>query len=95
MSDYPTRLVGRDNVCIVQPAGCDEAEYWREIDEDPNAVVHVSLLGGLDRDGEEWISSVFSTRAKAEAFIIDRDVGPAMIDALIIDNPDYGNREDA
>lgn len=95
MSDYPTRLSGRSDVMIVQPSGCDEEAYWREIDEDPNAVVHVALLGGLDRDGEEWISSVFSTRAKAEDFILDRDVGSALIGALIIDNPDYGNREDA
>jgi hypothetical protein len=95
MSDYPTRLAGRDDVMIVQPHECDEVAYWGEIDENPNAVVHLMILGGIDRTGDEWISSVFSTRAKAEAFIIDREIGPCMLDALIIDHPDYGNRMDA
>lgn len=93
MSAYPTLLDGR-NVVIIQPHGGDEAAYWRDVDEDPSAVVHVQVLRGSEGD-DHWHSCVFSTRAKAERWIVDHVTEPALLDALIIDDPDYGNRSDA
>lgn len=83
-------MLGPD-VLIIQPHGCDEDEYWGSVDDDPSAVVHVQVLD----DDDNFESFVFSTRAKADAWLSERTHRPAMISVLIIDDPEYGNRMDA
>ncbi len=92
--EYPTRLVDRKDVVIVQPVGCDEIAYWGAVDDDPNMVVHVQVLSGSEGD-DHWHSYVFSTRAKAENWVVGRVREPTLIDALVIDEPDFGNMSDA
>lgn len=92
--EYPTRLADRKDVVIVQPHQCNEIAYWGAVDEDPKMVVHVQVLRRGDGD-DHWHSYVFSTRPKAEEWIVNREHEPTLIDARVIDEPDFGNVSDA
>ena len=72
---------------LVQPRGVDD--FWKSVDEDPDTVVAVTEVMGIDGKFDRF--SVWSTFDKAMEYARESEYG-CVICAHIIDDPNWGNR---
>lgn len=79
-----------DGIIWVEPTDIDAETYWRDVDDDPSAVVLVDVA-----DEEGWYSAVFSTRRNAIDYIHGHGIDSAVVSVRVIDAPDYGCGWDA
>lgn len=69
-----------------------EEDFFKQMDENPNAVYVVESYHGLDRKR----LGLFSTKANADAYCQSRpEEESCVVCPYVIDEPDFGNRVDS